>query len=203
MATPLPIIPASTKAWQVNTVVYGREMSNRLTRSDWISHGLRTLASEGPGALKVGPMAAKLKVSRGSFYWHFQDLTDFEAQLLRSWEETSTDSVIRDLDDREGEPTLLRHFMGEAFRGRRKLDRAMRAWAAEDRSVAQVVAAVDARRIHRVAKMLVDLGVDSERALHRATFLYWAFLGQAVVMNPAGASLPVSAMDDLIGLFET
>jgi AcrR family transcriptional regulator len=178
-------------------------MSDRLTRSDWITHGLRTLASEGPGGLKVGPMAAKLKVSRGSFYWHFQDVADFEAQLLQSWEETSTDSVIRDLDAREGEPGLLRQFMGEAFRGRRKLDRAMRAWAAQDRSVAQVVAAVDARRIRRVAKMLVDVSVDSERALHRATFLYWAFLGQAVVMNPAGASLPASAMDDLISLFET
>jgi len=178
-------------------------MNDRLTKSDWITHGLRTLASEGPGGLKVGPMAAKLKVSRGSFYWHFQDVADFQAQLLRSWEETSTDSVIRDLDAREGEPGLLRHFMGEAYRGRRKLDRAMRAWAAEDRSVAQVVAAVDARRIRRVAKMLVDVGVDDERALHRATFLYWAFLGQAVVMNPAGASLPASAMDDLIGLFET
>jgi AcrR family transcriptional regulator len=178
-------------------------MSDRLNKTDWIRQGLRTLASEGPGALKVGPMASKLKVSRGSFYWHFQDVADFQAQLVRSWEESSTDRVIRDLDARKGEPGHLRKFMGEAFRGPRKLDRAIRAWAAEDRAVAQVVAAVDTRRIHRVAKMLVDAGVDGEQALHRATFLYWAFLGQAVVMDPAGASLPAFAMDDLIELFET
>jgi hypothetical protein len=46
-------------------------MKNRLTKSDWIKHGLRTLAEEGAGALKVGPMATKLEVSRGSFYWHY------------------------------------------------------------------------------------------------------------------------------------
>jgi AcrR family transcriptional regulator len=178
-------------------------MSDRLNKSDWIRQGLRTLASDGPGALKVGPMASKLKVSRGSFYWHFQDVADFQAQLVRSWEERSTESVIRDLDARKGEPGHLRKFMGESFRGRRKLERAMRAWASADRAVAQVVAAIDTRRIHRVAKMLVDAGVDGEKALHRANFLYWAFLGQAVVMDPAGASLSAFAMDDLIELFET
>jgi len=178
-------------------------MGDRLTKADWIKHGLRTLASEGAGALKVGPMAEKLRVSRGSFYWHFRDVSDFEAQLLQSWEESSTDSVIRDLDAREGEPGLLRRFMGEAYKGQRKLERAMRSWAAENRAAADVVAAVDARRIRRVAKMLLDSGVDTKRALHRATFLYWAFLGQAVVMDRSGSSLPAVAMDDLIGLFET
>ena len=57
----------------VNTPVYGRVMTDRLAKSDWIEHGLRTLANEGANALKVGPMAAKLEVSRGSFYWHFRD----------------------------------------------------------------------------------------------------------------------------------
>jgi hypothetical protein len=48
-------------------------MHDRLTKSGWIRHGLRTLAKDGPNALKVGPMSTKLKVSRGSFYWHFRD----------------------------------------------------------------------------------------------------------------------------------
>ena len=49
-----------------------RAMTDRLTKSDWISHGLATLAKDGANALKVGPMADGLKVSRGSFYWHFR-----------------------------------------------------------------------------------------------------------------------------------
>ena len=79
-------------------------MGDRLTRSEWLRHGLRTLASDGPGALKIGPMASKLNVSRGSFYWHFRDLEDFRRQLLQHWQETSTDNVIEDLDARPGDP---------------------------------------------------------------------------------------------------
>jgi AcrR family transcriptional regulator len=69
-------------------------MNNRLTKPDGLRHGLRTLANDGTNALKVGPMAAKLKVSRGSFYWHFRNIADFRSQLLRSWQERSTDQVI-------------------------------------------------------------------------------------------------------------
>src|SRR5713226_2654726 len=120
-------------------------MNDRLTKSDWIRHGLRTLAKDGPNALKVGPMSTKLKVSRGSFYWHFRDIADFRSQLLRSWQEYSTDQVIRDLDAAKGEPDRLKHLMKRAFPAKRHLDRAIRSWAAEDGDVARLVASVDAR----------------------------------------------------------
>jgi AcrR family transcriptional regulator len=186
----------------VNTPVYGAGMNDRLTKDDWITHGLRTLAKDGAGALKVGPMAAKLDVSRGSFYWHFRDIGDFRAQLLQSWQERSTDQVIRDLDARKAEPDRLRNFMKRAFAGKRDLDRAIRSWAAEDRDVAGVVAAVDARRVAYIAKMLVAAGVDSRRASPRAAFLYWAYLGQPIVMDPRHSSIADPAIDDIGALFE-
>jgi AcrR family transcriptional regulator len=182
-------------------------MDDRLNKADWLAHGLATLARHGPGALKVGPMADGLKVSRGSFYWHFRDIADFRGQLLKSWQESSTDQIIDELDARRGEPRLLQRFahaafMGAAFKGRRELDRAMRSWAAEDRTVAAVVAAVDARRIARLSKFLLDAGVARERATHRAAFLYWAWLGQSAVMDPRHTTLPAAALDDITGLFQ-
>src|SRR6478736_2286280 len=110
----------------VNTLVYGQVMSDRLTKSDWIEHGLRTLANGGANALKVGPMATKLKVSRGSFYWHFRDIADFRSQVLRSWQERMTDRVIRDLEAAKAEPDRLKHLMRRAFVTKRSLDRAIR-----------------------------------------------------------------------------
>ena len=177
-------------------------MTDRLAKSDWLRHGLKVLAREGPGALKVVPLAAGLGVSRGSFYWHFRDIADFRAELLAAWRQTSTEEVIEELDTRQGEPGLLRQFAVLAFRGRRTLERAVRAWAAEDPAVARAVAAVDARRVTRVAKLLVDAGVDPQRATERAAFLYWAWLGQATVMEPRHASLPAAALDDIARLFE-
>jgi AcrR family transcriptional regulator len=177
-------------------------MTDRLSKSDWINHGLSTLTKEGAQALKVGPMAARLKVSRGSFYWHFRDIGAFRAELLEAWQDRLTDRVIRDLDARQGEPGLFRQLLHSAYGSGRTLDRAMRAWAASDRRVASVVAAVDARRVAGIAKLLVDAGVERASARHRAAFLYWAFLGQISVMEPRLATLPAAALDDIAALFE-
>ena len=177
-------------------------MNDRLTKSDWIKHGLRTLANEGANALKVGPMSTALKVSRGSFYWHFRDIADFRSQLLRSWQERSTDQVIQELEAEKAEPGRLKHLMTRAFNVKRDLDRAIRSWAAEDEDVAKIVATVDDRRVAYMAKMLVAAGVESRRALPRAAFMYWAYLGQTMVMDPRHSSIAASAIDDIGDLFE-
>jgi AcrR family transcriptional regulator len=186
----------------VNTHVYGQPMTDRLAKSDWISHGLSTLAREGVHALKVGPMADGLNVSRGSFYWHFRDIGDFRAQLLQSWQEEATDRVIRDLEAEKDRPDRLKQLMRRAFASRRSLDRAIRSWAAGDREVAAIVASVDARRVAYIAKMLTAAGVEGQKAQRRAAFLYWAFLGQRMVMDPRHASIAPTALDDITDLFE-
>jgi len=186
---------------RVNTHVYGDAMSERLTKADWIGHGLRTLASDGPNALKVGPMATRLKVSRGSFYWHFRDIADFRAQLLQSWRERTTDQTIRELEAQAG-PDRLRYLLRRGLEGRLSLDRAIRSWAAEDADVARVVASVDDGRVTYIARLLVAAGVDGRRAQDRAAFLYWAYLGRAIVMDPRHATIDPTAMDDISDLFE-
>lgn len=192
----------------VNTALYGWAVANdarnddRLTRSDWIDQGLRTLATGGAGALKVGLMAENLKVSRGSFYWHFRDIADFKSELLRSWQERMTDQVIREIAGKD-ESDRLKFLLKRAFAAKPRLDRAIRTWAMEDRSVAAIVASVDAERIAYIAKLLVTAGVTGRLALPRATFLYWAYLGQTIVMDRRHTEIPVSALEDIGKLFET
>ena len=177
-------------------------MTERLTKADWIRQGLRTLTTEGAGALKVGPMAATLKVSRGSFYWHFRDIAEFRAELLASWRQRVTDRVIRQLDAEKVEPDRLKLLLRRGFDGKHGLERAIRAWAAADEEVAAVGATDDARRVDYIAGLLAKAGVDSRQALRRATFLYWAYLGQAIVMDPRHASLSALDMDEISELFE-
>ena len=176
-------------------------MSDRLTKSHWIRHGMATLARHGPNALKVAPMATALQVSRGSFYWHFADIADFQAQLLQNWQERTTDQVILDLDAHAA-PDRLKQLLRRAFVGKRGLDPAIRAWAATDGDVARVVGGVDAQRIAHIAKILVAAGVAPPKAQRRAGFLYWAYLGQALVMDPRHASIAAAMIDDLCDLFE-
>ena len=92
--------------------------------------------------------------------------------------------------------------MRRAFVTKRNLERAIRSWAAEDKDVAATVAAVDTRRVSYIAKMLVAAGVESRRALPRAAFMYWAYLGQPIVMDPRHALISASALDEISDLFE-
>ena len=188
--------------FRVNTLVYGLRVTERLTKSDWIAHGMRTLASDGAAGLKVGSMATGLRVSRGSFYWHFEDIADFRSQLLKSWQERTTDQVIRTLETEAG-PERLKQLLTRAFGAGPAADRAIRSWAVEDEAVAAVVSSVDARRIAYIAGLIVAAGVEPQRARRRATFLYWAWLGQTIVMDPGHASLADVEMDDICVLFES
>lgn len=174
---------------------------DRLTRSVWLDHGLRTLSRHGANALKVGSLAAGLGVSRGSFYWHFKDIDDFRVQLLQLWQERATDQVIRDIDTAIVGPARLTALMKLAFKEDRSLDRAFRSWASADDAAAAIVASVDARRIAYMAKLLVESGVEVRRTLPRAEFLYWAYIGQSAVMDPRHTAITELDIDDLSALF--
>lgn len=177
------------------------DTKDRLTRSDWLAHGLRTLARRGPQALKVGDLAAGLDVSRGSFYWHFKDAADFRLHLLQLWQERATEQVFRDTNAAIVGPARLTHIMKLAFNEDRSLDSAIREMAATDKAAAAMVASVDARRIEYLAKLLIESGVESRRALPRAEFLYWAYIGQTAVFNPAHTAITEADIDDLSTLF--
>lgn len=190
----------------VNTHVYGWRMDDqltkdRLTRSAWLDHGLRILARQGADALKVGALATGLNVSRGSFYWHFKDISEFRLQLLRRWQERTTDQVIEGIDASIVGAARLTHLMKLAFNEDRSLDRAIRAMASTDADVAKMVASVDARRVGYMAKWLIEAGVESQRALPRAEFLYWAYIGQSAVMHPRHSAITELDVDDLSALF--
>lgn len=175
-----------------------KSVTDRLTRSDWIAHGLRTLAGEGPGALRVGPMAERLKVSRGSFYWHFADVAAFRTALLEQWRLDATRAVIDELETRIPEADRLASLMRRAFAAGRALDRALRSWAAGDAEVAGVVDAVDAERIGYIAGLLEAGGIDAARAASRARLIYWAWLGQAMMTDPALSTIGPDALEDVI-----
>lgn len=176
-------------------------MHDRLTKSDWIKAGLKTLARAGPAALKAGPLAAELKVSRGSFYWHFQDVGDFKAQLLRRWAEITTDQVRLDVEADRSEPDQLKGLLRRVFGDRRTLDRAIRSWAADDEGVAAIVAVVDASRLGYIEQLLIAGGVRSEQANLRAALLYWGVLGQAFVMDPRQSAISSSFIDEIADFF--
>ncbi|MEM9385508.1 MAG: helix-turn-helix domain-containing protein [Pseudomonadota bacterium] len=147
-----------------------------MSRDDWIAHGSRVLAQNGVAALKAEPLARQLGVSRGSFYWHFQDIQAFHRAVLEHWRARSTLQVIRRIEARRAD--RLATLMGEAFEASWELERAVRAWASQATWVAEEVAQVDEVRLTFLEQLLLSEGLSASTARARALLLYWAALGQ-------------------------
>lgn len=56
--------------------------SNTLAQQAWLACGYELFAMYGPSALKIEPMAARVGISKSSFYHHFADLEGFQSQLF-------------------------------------------------------------------------------------------------------------------------
>jgi len=70
---------------------------------------MRALATGGPDAVRIEPLAKALGVSRGGFYWHFEDRPALLGEILDTWERMTTDEVIESTtaSSGEAEPVLL------------------------------------------------------------------------------------------------
>src|SRR5436190_1147566 len=81
----------------------------RTPKSTWIDAGLQALAAGGPDAVRIEPLAQRLGVTRGGFYWHFGGRDAFLGELLDTWERRSTDDVLERVEREGGDVIAAEH----------------------------------------------------------------------------------------------
>src|SRR3954470_9454980 len=87
----------------------------RTPRSQWIEEGLRALGVGGPDAVRIESLAQALGVTKGGFYWHFDDRQALLAEMLDTWERVVTEDVITRVESGGGDArTKLRRLFGIA-----------------------------------------------------------------------------------------
>ncbi len=175
-------------------------MLQKLTPDDWIAAGLRALARDGFTALKADQIAKRLAVSRGSFYWHFADVSAFEAAVMQRWRDVAAEAIIRDLESIKAASERLPYLLRLAFAADPALEIAMRAWAASDARARAMVRSVDKRRLAYLKRMLRDAGVAADKMLPRAQIFYWTYLGFALSAKPVTGAARDRLIDQLAQL---
>src|SRR4051794_16775312 len=121
----------------------------RTPRTTWIDAGLAALAAGGPDAVRIEPLAARLGVTRGGFYWHFASRGAFLGELLDTWEKRSTDDVLERVEAAGGDPEEKLRRAGRLTFSEEltPIDLAVRDWARRDAGVAERLRRVDNRRM--------------------------------------------------------
>ena len=160
-------------------------VSKRLAKQDWLDRALHSLTEEGYGSLRAERLAASLGVSRGSFYWHFADVAEFEAAVLAHWETVAVDQPYTvamagaGADRTKALHTLLR----TVFDAPVDLERAIRSWATISATARVAVGRVDARRVDLLAGILSSNEDVAKKVYASAVTLYWSYLGHVMTGN--------------------
>jgi len=153
----------------------------RTPRSRWIEEGLRALGAGGPDAVRIEPLARTLGVSKGGFYWHFEDRQSLLQEMLREWERTRVDEVIAavEAEHADARARLKRLFAIASASDREAIDTelAIRDWARHERAVAGRVRHVDNRRMDYMRSLFDAICEDDDDLEARCLLAFTLFIG--------------------------
>ncbi len=152
-----------------------------LEQQDWLDAGLELLRVRGIGGVEVGPLCRRVGVTKGSFYYHFENRDEFLRLLLEHWLETCapTPDQAAEFDHvvgLEGRVRAVLDFIRENDLGR--YDLPMRTWAREDEKARQAVELMDKLRLSATAKLFEADGWARDAAYQRAHTMYYFIAGR-------------------------
>ncbi len=173
-----------------------QEQKARLGRNDWVLAGLRALARGGVAAVKVEPLARDLKTTKGSFYWHFKDISELHQVMLQLWEDLATTAITAAVTasgrDGRGQLMLLIDLVsvrpGDVYGGI-EVEPALRDWGRTDAAARAVVERVDRQRLHDVTGFLYLAGLAEAELAQSAQILYSAVIGLEELRLTTGAEM--------------
>lgn len=174
------------------------ESRSRLTAEDWLRAGFEALVANGPEALKAEPLARFLGTTKGSFYWHFKDVSDFRARLVARWEEASVAALAQAAEARATPTERLHGLAGMTTSAElgASVEAAIRALARFDHTVANAVAEIDGARLTYIRSVLDAIGLtnpDFPRLVYGA-FLGMQALPRSIEENDAALSTLTAAL---------
>ena len=162
----------------------------RTPRSSWVDEGLRALAAGGPDAVRIEPLAKALGVTRGGFYWHFDDRRALLEEILDAWERISVDEVIERVASAGGEARArLRRLSALAASSDEPLrtDLAVRDWARRDPAVAERLRRVDNRRMDYLRSLFGAFCPDADDVEARCMVFYSLWIGSHFIAADHGS----------------
>jgi AcrR family transcriptional regulator len=160
-----------------------------VTREQWVDAASAAFRRDGLAGVRVEAVARDLGVTKGSFYWHFDDRSALVDAVVERWEAEQTEDVIaRTAADGDPRDRLAALFAEVAARTARRGGERRLYLEAAGEGVQDAVRRVTARRIEHVAALLVEAGVPADVAQPRAVIS----LAAAVGTDQLADALPTS-----------
>jgi AcrR family transcriptional regulator len=149
-----------------------------LSAEDWLREALEVIAEQGVQALAVEPLARRMGITKGSFYWHFSSRESLLEQALNRWEEHDSRNLSKSLGEIDHPRDRLESFFRRV--GKEKLTHEVYSElcaAAGHPQVEPVLERVAERRMKHLSAAFEELGMERLVARSRARLTYSVYLG--------------------------
>ncbi|KAF1711050.1 TetR family transcriptional regulator [Pseudoxanthomonas sangjuensis] len=152
--------------------------NSRLSADDWAQAALDLIAEQGVAAVAVEPLARRLGVTKGSFYWHFPSRDALLQAALERWEAYEQETVFGGLeavhDPRERLRALFQ-VAGHEITPHIVYSELLK--ALDHPAVQPVINRVSQRRLDYLIASFRQAGLGRTDAQHRARLTYAAYVG--------------------------
>lgn len=151
--------------------------SGRLSADDWAREALDQIAELGVSGVAVEPLARRLGVTKGSFYWHFPSRDALLQAALELWERdeqvayTTLDAIVSPNQRLRTLFDLIRHHSKTHVIYSELLK------AAGNSAVDAVLGHVLERRVGFLLKLFTQSGLNQDAAINRARMAYAMYVG--------------------------
>lgn len=182
-----------------------RQAPASLDATAWVEAAFDALAEGGIEAVRVDPLAKKLGVTRGSFYWHFTDRAALHTAMLKEWRKRQSYQVATRIESRTSAPeerlkqTLALPHSGPRAERAAAIELSIRLWAQRDAEAAKAVRHIDRVRLNYYAKLFGEMGVAPDAARKRAFMFYAALMAQAFIFTDTDTDVSADLAAMLLG----
>jgi AcrR family transcriptional regulator len=164
--------------------------TTRTPRTSWIKEGLRALGVGGPDAVRIEKLAQALGVTKGGFYWHFDDRPALLEEMLDAWERLVVDEVIDRVESGGGDARAkLRRLsaLASSSRDLMKIELAVRDWARRDKALAKRLKRIDNRRMEYMRSLFGAFCPDEADVEARCMLVFSLFIANHFIAADHGA----------------
>ncbi|THV24055.1 TetR/AcrR family transcriptional regulator [Peteryoungia ipomoeae] len=171
----------------------------------WLDAAYEALLEGGVDAVKIQPLAARLRLSRTSFYWFFKDREALLSALVDRWRLKNTGNLIsqaRAYAETACEATLnvFDCWLDTGLFDSR-FEFAMRSWALQSPEILAEVQAADQLRLAALKSMFQRFGNSADDADVRSRTLYLVQIGYISMQTQEDIDLRLQRIPNYINVF--
>lgn len=157
-----------------------------LSVEDWIAAANDLLISENVRGVQVSALCLRLKVTKGSFYWHFASRQDLLRALLASWRRRMTLNITSKLGRAAtGAAGTLRALLAlprKTFSAAgAAIEMSIRDWGRREKLAHDALREVDRIRLTSFEQSFQGLGFPAREARLRGYLAYAVMMGDSIL----------------------